>query len=121
MPALSEVHAVVAGCLVDGRPFIGGWIRVSLGMSRKNPFHSLHGPADGRGLVTVSGEELLRWSAATIDSALMDYANPEGAWTGELAVAPVGLASAATALKAFEQFSHHFWFPEGYRDDLQAL
>ena len=112
---------MVLGCLLNGRPFEGAWVTASLGMSIRNAFHSVHGPANGQGLVRVTGEELLREAIRTRNAALMDYGDPQIDWTGELSFAPFGLESASGALKAYEIFRDHVAFPEGYREQLGAL
>ena len=60
MPNVADLGEVIVACLVDRRPFEGGWVNASLGMRIRNPFHTMHGPANKHGIVRVAGDELLR-------------------------------------------------------------
>jgi len=118
---VAELDEVIVGCLLDGRPFEGAWVMASLGMTSRNAFHSVYGPADDHGIVRVTGDELLQQAIRTWNAALMDYRDPQVDWTGELSFAPFGWESASRALKAYEMFRDHVAFPQGYRDQLGVL
>lgn len=118
---LGAVEELVVGCLLEGRPQVGGWILITAGMTRKNAISSLHGPADNEGIVRVAGGDLIGWARSSVNIAIMDYGNPSSDWTGELFVKPVGLKSLSKAFAAYEQFHSFAPYPDGYLDGLAAL
>ena len=106
---------------MDRRPFEGGWVNASLGMRIRNPFHTMHGPANKQGIVRVAGGRVAQGRDRSWRVALMDYGDPQTDWTGELAFAPVGWESAPRALKGYETFRDHTAFPEDYGKQFALL
>jgi hypothetical protein len=109
------------GCLLDGRPLVGGWVGIWLGTTAKNPFHSFNGPADSQGVVVVTGDDLVSWSAAQANFALIGYVSPERGLDGSIVGEAVNLNDIDRALEAFDLFSDHVPYPPGYAESLTSL
>lgn len=112
---------MAVGCLLDGQPFPGAWVRVTAGMVRKNPLASLHGPADAAGIIRLTGRDLMDWARQSVRLAIMDYGDPSREWSGELSVEPVGLVSIEKALVAHSIYASSGSFPAGYEAGLGVL
>ena len=121
VPDLLRIEKLQVGCLLDGVPLPGAWVIVHLGTVAKNPFASLHGPADVHGVVKVTGRELYEWATVQANFALMDYVSPDGGLSGELVVAPVGVEDIELALDAHTKMSGFITYPTDFDKDLASL
>jgi len=77
----------------------GAWVRVTLGMSRRNDFNLLAGPADPDGRIAVPAEALETEIEKIRDLFLMDYAGLD-AWDGSIRVAVLSREDVERALSA---------------------
>jgi hypothetical protein len=81
----TEIRVVA---FVGDRPLAGAWFEVELPMHRKNSYTLLFGPADERGAVTISRQQLVRSVSQVNHLFPMDYTRLQG-WTREVVIKPV--------------------------------
>jgi hypothetical protein len=72
----------VIRCTVDGAPFAGAYVTVSLPMWTKNQYALLFGPSDERGVISITGDELMSGVRAEQDMFPMDYVSFPAEWSG---------------------------------------
>jgi hypothetical protein len=102
-----------------GRPLAEMLVMLTFLMERKNHHQCIFGPSDENGRIEVPQEQIRREARKSMELFLMDYADIETYWTGNLRVTPMDRAALARALSAFRRF-RGFEFAPGYEQSLQA-
>ena len=120
MPTLTELAEITVGCLVDGVPSPGTWVHVHIGTVKKNPFAGTCGPTDHRGLLTISGKELLRQAETSLSFSAMDHGSPHTDLSGEISVEPMTRSMTVAALAAADTYPDDAYAP-GYRSVMTDL
>ena len=118
MSRLPDLEVV---CAVDDAPVAGAWVTATLHMNDKTDFVSFHGPADEKGLVVVTGDDILRWTERNRAFAPNDYLDPEQDWSGTLTLTPLTPEAARAAIKFYKMFQDQLGYPETFSKDLRTL
>jgi hypothetical protein len=104
----------------DLKPIGGQFVRVVLGMTTKNDFSVLVGPSTDSGQIEVTREMMLRECAEERRLFIMDYADPETAFSGTIRIVPLGRADLGRALNAYRQFQSVTPYPPGHERNLES-
>jgi hypothetical protein len=112
---------VLVRCSLGDEPFEGAWLRLTLGVTRKNPFHLVIGPSDAQGWIIVTRDDLLSEARKYTELSPMDYGHPQGDWDGRLIVKLLGVRDIDAALEGHRLWGNAVDRPEGYVDSLLSL
>ena len=118
---MSRLPHLEVVCAVDDAPVAGAWVTATLHMNDKTDFVSFHGPADEKGLVVVTGDDILRWTERNRAFAPNDYLDPEQDWSGALTLTPLAQEAARAAIKFYKMFQDRLDYPETFSKDLRTL
>lgn len=118
MSSLPHLEVV---CAVDDAPVAGAWVTATLHMNDKTDFISFHGPADEKGLIVVTGDDILRWTERNRAFAANDYLDPETDWAGTLTLTPLTPEAARAAIKFYKMFKDRLDYPGTFSKDLRTL
>ena len=108
-------------CAVDDAPVAGAWVTATLHMNDKTDFVSFHGPADDKGIIVVTGADILTWTKRNRAFAPGDYLDPEQDWAGTLTLTPLTQEAARAAIKFFKMFEDKLDYPETFSKDLREM
>jgi hypothetical protein len=113
-----QLHVI---CTVADAPVAGAWVTATLHMNDKTDFVSFHGPADEKGTVVVTGDDVLAWTKRNRAFAPGDYLDPEQDWAGSLTLTPLTPEAARAAIKFYKMFEDKLDYPETFSKDLRAM
>jgi hypothetical protein len=102
-------------CWADGERLPGVFVLLTLKVRRKNDFHILGGPTDETGTAVVTREDIERSVERDRETFIMDYTGLADC-TGEVMARPWNREAIEAALRAYELFSPHLPYPQGYRE-----
>jgi hypothetical protein len=105
-------------CCADGERLPEVFVSLTLKVRRKNDFHVWGGPTDETGTAVVTREDIESSVNRDRDMFIMDYTGLADC-TGEVIARPCNREAIERALCAYEMFSPHLPYPEGYREQLQ--
>jgi hypothetical protein len=118
---VSQIPHLEVVCAVDDAPVAGAWVTATLHMNDKTDFVSFHGPADEKGLVVVTGADILHFAQRNRAFAPNDYLDPETDWAGTLTLTPLTREAARAAIKFYKMFQEQLDYPETFSQDLRAM
>jgi hypothetical protein len=104
---------------VDDEPLPGVFAIVTLPMWSKNQYALPFGPSDERGVISVSGDDLMRGAATIQDLSPMDYASFPAEWSGGIGAEIVDAFSVQRIRDAIGLWGGDH-LPGGIRDDLDG-
>jgi hypothetical protein len=94
-------------------------VRLKFSMRAKNPYYYL-AFLGLDGSAVIAREELLRFFHEEESFALMDFVDPEVAFTGGITATVPSTKQLRDAIKGYKTFRKYVEFPEGYERNLKA-
>jgi hypothetical protein len=113
----NEIRVVA---FVGDRPLAGAWFEVELPMHRKNSYTLLFGPADERGAVTISRQQLVRSVSQVNHLFPMDYTGLQG-WTREVVIKPVNRPAIDRLRRAHGTWGETDLYPPAFEEQLRLV
>src|SRR2546430_1793145 len=98
--------------------FAGLAVNLCFRMSRKNDFNFFVF-LDESGSAKLRQSEYLRHFDQQRDFFLMDYVDPRGAFTGDIAATVLNVDDLKSAIRALDRFRGNFAYPEGHGERLE--
>jgi hypothetical protein len=115
----TQLREMVASATVDGQPFAGAWIVMTVPMWSKNAHHILFGPTDDDGRFVISVDAIRAGMEFNAAQSPMDY-TLDVAWDSPFGVALLTREGAHQALEAMTLWDLDATFPRR-RQQLESF
>ena len=110
---------LICEAYLNDAPVSGVMLQANFGMTRKNSYSFIFGPADSKGHTELDRSKVLSEAKAQLELAIIDFDPIEEGFNGNISVDAMSENDLRRALDAFQLFKSVVEYPEKCKENLE--